>query len=176
MAAGNPPCVMGYGLYDPDDRWYPINRCYWNYLRVYVPKGVDLLGATPPAPVPDAVMVLNRSLPTPRVDTLDEEIKDIQVFGALMVVPCGQSANASFRFALPTRVLLIQHDSDQVIYKLKVQKQPGTLAIPITIRIHLPSNAILEKAPKGAIVQGENVLINTQLRIDIQIEIVFRRP
>ena len=112
----------------------------------------------------------------PRVDVLDEEVVGVQGFGTLVVVPGGQSVNTSFRFALPARVLSFESGNGQMTYRLKVQKQPGTLLIPITIRVHLPVSASLISIPTDAVVQENNVLFKTDLREDVEIEIVFSSP
>jgi hypothetical protein len=57
-----------------------------------------------------------------------------------------------------------------------VQKQPGTLAVPITIRIRLPGNASVIQAPAGAVVEGTNILLETNLRIDLEIEVLYQIP
>jgi hypothetical protein len=54
-----------------------------------------------------------------------------------------------------------------------VKKQPGTIANPITIRLHLPAGARLDLVPPGAIVQENNVLLSTDLRQDLHFELVF---
>ena len=110
----------------------------------------------------------------PRVDTLDEGIAGVQAFGTLQVVPGGESVNTTFQFALPASI--IQSGISQSIYHLLVQKQPGTLAEPITIRVHLPNNASVITAPKGAIVQGQNVLYQTNLQTDLEFEVVYHIP
>jgi len=92
----------------------------------------------------------------------------------LQVVPGGESVVTTFRFALPASIL--QSGVGQSIYHLLVQKQPGTLAEPITIRVHLPNNASIQSVPTGAVVQDQNILYQTDLRTDLDSEIVFHIP
>jgi hypothetical protein len=106
----------------------------------------------------------------------DEGIIDVQAFGTLQVVPIGESLSAGFRFALPVTVLQIDPSSGQTTYHLKVQKQPGTLAWPITIRIHLPSGAKIHTTPDKAVVQNNNILFETNLRTDVELEVTFSNP
>ncbi len=153
---------------------YPIEDCYWNYLRVYKPEGTVLHSATPQV-LPANWMILNQSPPA-EVDILDEEIDGVQAFGTIQVVPGGQSLSVSFQFDLPVNILTKQLDSDQMIYRLTVQKQPGTLAVPITIRIHLANNASVQSTPDGSVLEDNNVLLQTTLREDIEIEVIFRIP
>lgn len=156
----------------PGEDYYQINDCYWNYLRVYMVSGAKLLNATPQF-VPANWMIIKQDVPA-HVDTLDEGIPGVQAFGTLQVVPGGKSVSTSFSFALPASI--IRSRAGRSIYHLLVQKQPGTLAVPITIRVHLPSNASIKTAPAGAEVQGKNVLFQTNLRTDLEFDVVFQFP
>lgn len=172
-ASAKVPCLQWDEREIQGDNSYPIDRCYWNYLRVYVVNGGILLDASPPPVIPNAQTVFDRSMPTPRVDVLDEEIDGVQAFGTLMVVPGGKSVSATYHFALPSDILEYEASSNQTIYRLKVQKQPGTIAIPITIRVHLPLHSQLISAYPDALVQGKNILFTTNLMTDIEIQVVF---
>ena len=157
---------------DAQDMYYPINRCYWGYLRVYKPGGTQLLDGRAHA-IHGADMLLGEALPA-QVDSLYEEMEGISTFGALVLVPAGESVDTAFRFALPVNFIAGEEQSDSLVYRLKLQKQPGTLAIPLTLRIHLPSGAAVASSPQGSVIEGSNVLIHTDLRVDQTIEIVFR--
>ena len=156
------------------EKGYPITDCYWNYLRVYMKERTKLLDATPQS-VPDNWMILKQENPG-QVDILEEEIDGVQAFGTLQVLLGGQSLSTSFQFALPADILSVESGSDQMVYHLKVQKQPGTSAAPITIRVHLPKNASIETIPAGAVIQDNNILYQTNLRTDIEFEVVFVLP
>jgi hypothetical protein len=54
-----------------------------------------------------------------------------------------------------------------------VQKQPGRLADPLVIRIHLPNRSQVETVNLEALVQGDDLLIETDLRTDVYLEVVF---
>ena len=123
----------------PGEEFYPITDCYWNYLRIYIPKGATLLDSATQS-IPAYWMISKQDIPA-HVDNLDEGIDGVQTFGTLQVVPGSESMTTNFRFALPAGIITIQPGSNRSIYHLKVQKQPGTLAVPITIRVHLPGNA-----------------------------------
>ncbi|MBI3162990.1 MAG: DUF4012 domain-containing protein [Chloroflexi bacterium] len=153
---------------------YPITDCYWNYMRVYKKEGTTLLDATPQY-VPDNWMIV-KPKNQGQVDILTEEIEGAQAFGTLQVLPGGEALSVAFRFALPASVLENTPDSKQIVYRLKVQKQPGTLAIPITIRIHIPQNALLGRAPGGAVVEENNILYETNLQTDLEFDILFSMP
>jgi hypothetical protein len=168
------PCIQwGYQQTEVIET-YPINRCYWNYLRIYKQQEVELLDASPHS-IAGTQMLLGHAVPA-RVDDLEEEIPGIRGYGTLMVVPSGQTWNTGFEFNLPPSVLSRDDESGDLVYNLKVQKQPGTLAIPITVRLHLPDRATLKSSSLQAIVQDNNLLFRTDLRTDLDLEIVFHLP
>jgi len=154
----------------PGEEDYPITDCYWDYLRVYTPANTELLGASVQT-VPAEWMILGQTVP-PQVDILDEEIEGIRSFGTLKVVPGGESLSTSFRFALPASVISLS-DTGQLTYHLKIQKQPGTLGVPITIRIHLPNGATIQAIPSKAVIQDQNILLQTTLTTDLELEFIF---
>ena len=155
-----------------EDR-YPISDCYWNYLRVYLPVGAKLLDSTT-QDVPAAWLIEQKDVPA-HVDTLDEGIKNIQAFGTLQVVPAGESLTTHLRFNLPGAVLE-QSGPNQFEYALHIRKQPGTKAVPLTLRVHLPANAHIQNTPAGAVVENNSILIKTDLQIDRDIDIRFSIP
>jgi hypothetical protein len=168
------PCIQwGYQQTEVIET-YPINRCYWNYLRIYKQQEVELLEASP-HPIAGTQMLLGHAVPA-RVDDLEEEIPGIRGYGTLLVVPGGQTWNTGFEFSLPASVLTQGEESGDLVYRLKVGKQPGTLAIPITVRLHLPNRAALKSSSMQAIVQDNNLLFRTDLRTDLDLEIVFHLP
>jgi hypothetical protein len=163
--------TIGAVYYEED---YPIDRCYWDYLRVYMVAGTQLLDSTPES-IPAEWTILQDGVP-PHVDVLDEGIAGVQAFGTLKVVPGGQSVDTGFQFALPVGVIKSQPNSSQKVYHLRVQKQPGTLAVPITILVHLPDNSTIQTVPAGAKVQDHTVLLQTNLSQDLEFDIVFTVP
>jgi hypothetical protein len=75
--------------------------------------------------------------------------------------------------------MLVSRDAsgqEELAYRLKIQKQPGTLAIPLVIRIHLPARAVLVSSSKEAVTQGNHLLIEANLQTDFHLELSFRLP
>ena len=157
----------------PTEWYYPITDCYWNYMQIYKASGTKLLDATPQF-VPASWTIGGKDVPARVDDLLNDGINGVQAFGTFQVVPGGESVSTSFRFALPAS--LLQSGTNQSIYHLLVQKQAGSLAVPIIIRVHLPNRASVQSAPAGAVVQGNNILYQTELRTDVEFEIVFHVP
>jgi hypothetical protein len=118
-------------------------------------------------------MILEQAV-EPKVDILDDEIRGVQGYGTLLVLPGGQNLTTAFKFALPASVLSRLPGSDASTYTLRIQKQAGTLAIPVTVRVHLPRNASLLSAPAKALVQDNNVMVQGNLDTDLYVEIQVR--
>ena len=168
-------CVQRPGGIDRSalDAWYAIDRCYYNYLRVYVPVGTQLKSATPHAVSRDEMIMLDEDIPA-RVDILDENLQGLQGFGTLQVVPMGKTLETDFQFILPASILELDPGSHEQIYKLKVQKQAGTVAIPITVRVHLPQGSkIISISPEVSVREGNNLLFYLKLTVDVNIRIQF---
>jgi hypothetical protein len=150
---------------------YPIDACYWNYMRVYVPFGTELLDATPQR-IPKGWMLTERGVPA-RVDLLEEELQGLQAFGTLKVVPGGDSITTTFQFRLPEQVL--RRDGDQISYRLNIKKQPGTIDNPIIVRVHFPNGLRVESVSPHALIEGDHILIETDLRTDLVLTVDFRQ-
>ena len=111
----------------------------------------------------------------PGVDTLDEGIKGLSSFGTLLVVPGGGTQSVGMSFALPANIVLHRAQDGSWHYLLNIRRQPGTAALPITIRVHLPTGSTLESPASNWTVHGRNILIKADLRVDFRIEVVFQK-
>ena len=106
------------------------------------------------------------------VDLLEEDLEGLDAFGTLLVVRGGQSRLTSFQYRLPEHVL--RQEGDRTMYRLTVEKQPGTIAVPITIRIHLPNGASLAEPIPGVIQQGNHLYLEADLATDLELQVGFR--
>lgn len=168
------PCIQWGGLEIESQRYYPIDRCYWDYLRVYTPAGTRLLFADPQN-IPADWMIRRRPV-NARTDVLDEEIEGAQAFGLLKVIPGGQTIITNFRFSLPASVISSDRSTDEMIYSLKIQKQPGTVAIPVSITLEFPQGTTFTAMPLDAVVNENIVTLQTDLREDRLFQVIFRSP
>ena len=156
----------------PGQERYPIFDCYWDYMRVYLPEGAALLDSEA-QDIPAAWMIQGARIPA-RIDTLNEdEIAGLQAFGTMLVVPGGKSIQTGLQVTLPPSILTRDPATGAFHYRLTVKKQPGTLANPITLRLHLPAGARLDSIPQGAVIQENNLLLTTDLRQDLHLELIF---
>ena len=95
------------------------------------------------------------------------------MFGAFFVVPPGEAQEKDFLYELPSGVL--ERQGSISTYRLLVQKQPGTRAIPLRVTVDLPPGSeVLSARPAASSVGGGKVEFQTDLRVDRQFEISFR--
>jgi len=100
-----------------------MNRCYWDYVRVYVPAGSELRQAS--GFQPDSV----ESLPGER---------DTRVFAGFFVLAPGEEREITLSYDLPPDVVT------GGTYRLRVQKQPGTGALPLRVQVSGAAEASYE--------------------------------
>jgi len=158
-----------YGAdYDAD-----MNRCYWDYLRVYVPKGSALTVATP-APLPKQSLY-NRKWGGAGRETLTIGPPELgkQVFAVYQLVPRGESRKQRFEYALPQGT--VRHEGTDWLYTLTVQKQAGTRSLPLAVTVTLPAGArLLSLDPAPTTQQGTVLSYRLHLDRDRTIRVRYR--
>lgn len=157
----------------PEERMYPITRCYGNYLRLYTAQG-SLLTDSRVHPVPAEWTLLNRAVPA-QVDVLEDDLQDFSVFGTYFVVSFDTWLTSVFNFNTPASVLHENSDGS-VRYTLKIQKQPGIINLPISLRIVLPEGSDLVKASPALKQEGNLLVAQLRLREDIHLEVIWLPP
>lgn len=175
--AGDEPCrhasYVTTGEYDG-----LIERCYWNYLRVYTLEESKLLD-TALHMVPATWFIREEIVPA-QVDVLNNDAvvreypPGLRGFGTMVVIPLSEERQTRFEFALPQRVL--QEQDEFLTYQLHIQKQPGTIANPVAIDVRLPEGAKLISAEPGGTFQAGIWRSDLDLRTDIDIRLVFQIP
>lgn len=125
--------------------------CYWNYVRVLVPRGSTLISANG---VSDAGIA--------------DDVERVTAFGGYAIIPRNTMQSVQFDYALPAR--LLQNNT----YAFTVQQQAGAHATPLTVRLELPRTAFVRGASHAFTRRGENVLeFQETLWNDTTIEIYF---
>jgi hypothetical protein len=158
-----------------DQREYLMDDCYWSYLRVYSPAQSQLISSTPHE-IPQKWPLREQIIPA-RTDILDENIVGTQAFGTLLVVPKGQTLQTSYYYQLPAAVVSNEPDGKTFKYTLKIQKQPGTLAVPLTFHLILPPGMAITNVRPGVLraqQAREEWIFKTNLLKDALIEISFQ--
>lgn len=174
-AAGHTICDINQQPPDGSSGEYEtqINQCYFDYLRIYKPDGVELIESTPHS-VPAELMPWNETIPAKVDDLIDENLPGIRGYGTLFYIPGGQSLETKFKFQIPASVL--ETNGALVTYTLHIQKQSGTIALPVTITIHFPTGAELTESSSEGTLAGPVWTLNTNLRQDIELSVTFKKP
>ena len=177
---GDETCRHGY-YYNPEDTYQDyIERCYWNYQRVYTLAESQLLGAqlhlTPPWWFYRGETVLPFADVLDNSGVYDENPQGLQGYGDLLVVPRGEERQTRFEFALPAEIVIDHIGDDQHRYQLHIQKQSGTLAIPVSIQVKLPTGlTLIDQNPKGTL-SGDLWSAELNLQRDIDLTLMWKSP
>ncbi|MGQ9717922.1 MAG: DUF4012 domain-containing protein [Anaerolineae bacterium] len=164
------PCV-------PESRYDPVYeqmmaRCYWDYLRVYIPQGSRLLDATR-IPVPKEALWSGEA-ESSEVTVLPADEGPFTTLEVLLLLLPGAVQTRSFTWALPESV--VRRQGDEAVYALRVQKQPGTVDRPLTVRIRLDDgDTLLSADPPPSASEGTSVVFQARLDRDREFTVRFRR-
>ena len=156
-----------------DESGYVKDECHWGYFRIYTPQGTKLLRGAPPA-IPAEATMLGQTIPA-RTDNLgSEDLPNAQVFGAMLLTPTQTTTETNFEFALPPEVVTPEAAGGLWVYRLKVQKQPGTLAQTLILNLRLPAGAEIKSATLPLQASADAWTAQVDLRQDLTLEISFR--
>jgi hypothetical protein len=151
-----------------------MEGCYWDYLRVYVPQEAQFVQG-PDLTLPEGSLRARESggagtaLPT--------EVGRVEagrnVFASFFVVGPGERREMIYQYELAQSML--EARGSTTAYTLLVQKQPGTLAVPLRVEVELPPGAVVvSTSPEAASSTDAGVTFETDLRTDREFEVVFR--
>jgi hypothetical protein len=151
-----------------------MEGCYWDYLRVYTPEGTRLIQG-PELTLPEGSLRARESgaggTRTPTSVVPSEAGKN--VFSSFFVVAPGEYREMVYQYELPSRVLAERESA--LAYRLLVQKQAGTLALPLRVEVQLPpGSTVLSTSPEASSVADGLVAFSSDLRVDREFEVVFR--
>ena len=150
-----------------------MNRCYWDYLRLYVPEGARLIEATRnPLPPGSLYRRLSGAGAGGGEPDIGPPEKEKEIFGTFFVVPPQESKEVRFAYELPSGIL--ESTGDAYRYSLLIQKQPGTMALPVQVTVELPlGTELLAGEPEPSAVEGNILQYQLSLATDRRIELVF---
>lgn len=164
------PCI-------PEARYDPVyeqmmDRCLWDYLRIYVPQGSRLIDATR-IPVPGEALWSGEA-ESGEVTVRRAEEGPFLSLETLLLLPPGTVQTRSFTWELPENS--VAWHGDEGTYALRVQKQPGTVGHPLQVRIHVgDGHTLLAAEPPPSAVEGSVLIFETRLDRDREIALRFRR-
>jgi hypothetical protein len=133
-----------------------MNRCYFNYLRLYAPEGSTLIADE---------------------DGNDMEFAGVesgkQVWATWLVVAPQEKPQVAVGYYQPRPVLARVGDNWE--YRLTVQKQPGTDTTPLHITVSLPAGArVISASPAPTSIAGNVVQFESNLATDQEFRVVLR--
>lgn len=160
----------------PETRYDPVydqmmQRCLWNYLRLYMPAGATLV-STPRRVVP-AEEMLSDEATSGEVDITPGE-GGKQSLGLLFVLPPGEEITLEYRYWLPDGLAAHQVAPGTWRYDLLIQKQPGEDNMPVQVKVQLPlEGRLVHSMPAPHTINGDQMVYQTELRRDWQVRLVF---
>ena len=139
-----------------------LERCYWDYARLYVPGGSRLVEG------PEAVGAPAGSLVARSGSSLSLEpalaAGEWAAWTAFFSLAPAAEHTLAWSYELPAEAI-VSRPGGLLEYRLRVAKQPGTEAVPLKVEIRLPDGAEL--------VTG-SLAVETDLRRDREIVVVYR--
>jgi hypothetical protein len=146
------------------------DKCYWNYVRVYVPAGSQLIDSSRQV-VPGETMF--NGVAWDSTAEIVEEQEGLTTFATFMLLPQGGEATITFEYELPGTIITTADGLH--VYELKVNKQPGIHTEPLSISVKLPPGASLQDiSPASAQVEGSLVVFRTDLDSNVVLTISYR--
>lgn len=128
---------------------------YRTYARVYVPEGSELISV-------EGSMEKDKSTHPGRIDKGRELGKEW--FGTFISIEPKQTKTLQFTYRLPESVKKKIMNGD---YQLLIQKQPGTIAHGLTLRLNFGTSITGANPPEDQLYWGDGEYrIDTDLRID----------
>ena len=131
-------------------------RCYFDYVRVYVPSGSALLRTSGEAEFNPSEEELGKTM-----------------FSAFLVLAPGETGRLVFEYELPTQTMIRGDEEDR--YVLTVQKQPGTRPYPIQVEISVPNGVkIMDASPSPSQREASYLRYDLDLTTDLTVALSFR--
>jgi hypothetical protein len=147
-----------------------MDRCYWGYLRLYVPQGSRLLQATR-TPVPASHMLSGRG--TSGESVVEPLDAGKTVFATFFELAPAERREIRFEYEPPPEI--VRRQADGYRYELLIQKQPGTDATPVEINVSLPQGAeVVSSEPDPVNIEETRIRYTFDLSTDRKLVLTFR--
>lgn len=168
MGIGDEPC--SYLHSEAHDSSYYFPRCYWDYWRLYLNRETKLEKSDySPAPA----SYFEDSYRWDKGLEIENGEGGTLRIGGLSVVPQMETRQVSFWLILPANILQPEPDG-RLSYRLRIQKQGGIDAIPVSLTVYAPQEYKVKSSSLGVelkdqfVFQWQGAIENTG-----DIEIVF---
>jgi hypothetical protein len=170
---GDPPDCIQYEfkLYTSTTQYNDLtDRCYWNYLRVYVPSGSQLISGTENN-IPAESMRSGQAVHS--TTGILNEHPDFTTWDNFMLVPYGQSVSTQYQYSLPQITTTDETGTKQ--YQLTIRKQAGTRPDTVSIAVTLPDGtALIDATPNPSKIENGIVFFDIILDSDKNISVTYQ--
>ena len=130
------------------------NACYWDFWRVYTPKGTKLLGHTP-LTLPEYSVSVEIGRARPGDDTVRVSSSyNRTVLSGLFALGAGEANEFNLVYDLPPGV--VNRSGETIEYELLVQKQPGSRSRALSVELILPEGYELAVSSHGPAFAGDS--------------------
>jgi len=99
-----------------------------------------------------------------------------QSFGALSLVQRDSTVTTTFNYRLAPGAVTAGAEARIRIYRLKLQKQPGTDSIAVALSVQLPPGATNVHGSPGGSRDGDTWRLDVRLIQDSQVQLSFQLP
>ena len=146
------------------------DKCYWNYLRVYVPQGSELVSG-PEHVIPGQTWFGGYDW-QPESGTLSE-LPGFTTFDSWMLLPRGEEVVSEFHYYLPESVLQQLDGSEK--YTLQLMKQAGTPPHIVQVTVTPPpGRSVTAVSPEPTALKGGSYIFTLELDGDTAISMTYR--
>ncbi len=131
-----------------------FERCYWDYWRVYVAPGSELISANVQF-IPGDYLLSGKDW----AGDLDlvSDLPGLNMVGGLQILTTNNTRELVLDFKLRPDVMTYQ--SDRIVYELSLMKQFGLIELPVEIEILIPENFSFEDLPEGWQIDQNSVVV-----------------
>jgi hypothetical protein len=143
-----------------------MDRCYWAFIRTYVPPDAVLLQASE-HPIPANKIITGEAWHghTKLSETKSSSGRRFTVFSQAFLLPTSEKAIVRYVYQLPEDVV-ISEESERYVYRLILQKQPGVPVFPARVILRTPQNAIVSHMQPDTCLRDNSGLVSCQLDVD----------
>lgn len=149
-----------------------MHRCYWAYLRLYVPAATILESATP-CPISADLVYGNVAWPGMALKSNDA---GYTVFSQALLLAPDSAKELRFTYMLPPEVVVREQDGS-LTYHLLIRKQAGVRRLTVNVVLLLPETAVvLNRSPGMESVRSGALTGEYTSEIDSEISVTYVVP
>jgi hypothetical protein len=142
-------------------------------LRLYVPEAAELQGGDAQS-VPGEWMP--RGEPVTGTIALEPGENGTQSFGAVSLAPFDLEVTTTFNYRLAPGAVTAGPEPGVRVYRLKLQKQPGTAGIPVALTVKLPPGAANVHGTRAGRRDGDTWRLELKLIQDAEVQLSYQLP